>query len=596
MGSVFEAAHETSKEKVAVKLIAAHVADEPRFRRRFAAEVETLKRLRHNGIVRLIGYGEQEGQLFYSMEMVEGESLQQRIQRLKKIDYHSTMDIAIEVCAALKHAHDVGVIHRDLKPSNLIISKQGKVKLVDFGIAKLFGFGEQTLAGSVLGTADYMAPEQADGSGITVRTDLYALGSLMYAMLTGRPPFPGKRATEVIRSLRTERPASLDLIDPDLPLELVELVHQLLEKKPENRPPTALSVMNRLKAMKMGLHHQKTLNESSHQTAAIEHDFDELKSNGSDGTQITEISQVDLLSGDSSTLRSVQPKNKASFNPTIASKNTDITITPEEQQSRSLNLDLALDLHPLHTDTRFETVDSDHIATAMDRPSDLRASDLWKHALSISIMGAVLVAGVVLILRAVRQPTADELHNQILSIISTSGPVAAQNEITQFLKQFPEDKRFEEIQSLDRTMDLERMLRRFTVQAKLGITPLAASEQGFLDAMRGREQEPLEAQERIEQWLAIYATDTLQTEASLKQMIVLAEHELAQLSLRAPAILIDPRASELLHRIRETVDKAPAETAVKTLHAIIELHHDQQWAEPAVAEAKRLLETIAPKD
>ena len=230
MGSVYRGTHATSGDEVAVKLISQNVADEPRFRRRFADEVETLKRLRHNGIVRLIGYGEEDGQLFYSMELVEGESLQQQIRREKKIAWNRAIDIAIEVCGALKHAHDIGVIHRDLKPANLVITTNGSVKLVDFGIAKIFGNSEQTLAGSVLGTADYMAPEQAGGGAITPRTDLYALGSVLYAMLTGRPPFTGKKITEVIDSLKRQRPVPLELIDPELPDALTELIHELLEK------------------------------------------------------------------------------------------------------------------------------------------------------------------------------------------------------------------------------------------------------------------------------------------------------------------------------------------------------------------------------
>lgn len=250
MGSVYEAAHERTGEKVAVKLIAQHIADEPRFRRRFDDEVKTLQRLRHNGIVRLIGFGEEDGQLFYSMELVEGESLQSRIRRDKKLDWRVVIDISIQICSALKHAHDIGVIHRDLKPANLILTNDDTVKLVDFGIVKVFGNSEQTAPGSVLGTADYMPPEQATGIAATQRTDLYALGCVMYAMLTGRPPFTGKTVTEVIESLKRDRPVPLDLVNPDLPEALVELVHQLLEKDPADRPPTALAVMNRLKAMR----------------------------------------------------------------------------------------------------------------------------------------------------------------------------------------------------------------------------------------------------------------------------------------------------------------------------------------------------------
>ena len=139
MGSVYAGVHGKSGQRVAVKLISPHVSDEMRFRRRFDAEIETLKRLRHDNIVQLIGYGEEQGQLFYSMELVEGESLQKRVRREKRLEWLPTIDIAIQVCSALKHAHDIGVIHRDLKPANLILTESDQVKLVDFGIAKIFG-------------------------------------------------------------------------------------------------------------------------------------------------------------------------------------------------------------------------------------------------------------------------------------------------------------------------------------------------------------------------------------------------------------------------------------------------------------------------
>ncbi|MGB1926777.1 MAG: serine/threonine protein kinase, partial [Rubripirellula sp.] len=235
MGSVYRAVHVKTKDPVAVKIIAAQVADEPRFRRRFDAEVKTLMSLQHPGIVKLIGFGEEHGQLFYSMELVEGDSLQALIKRERKLSWKQSIDFAIEICTALKHAHDVGVIHRDLKPANLIVTSDHNVKLVDFGIAKIFGDQQQTVVGSMLGTLDYMAPEQVDSESITVRTDLYAVGSVLYCMLTGRPPFRGKNATQVLDMLKNQPPARLDLIDPDLPETLVELVHELLAKSPAQR-------------------------------------------------------------------------------------------------------------------------------------------------------------------------------------------------------------------------------------------------------------------------------------------------------------------------------------------------------------------------
>ncbi|WP_372719000.1 serine/threonine-protein kinase [Novipirellula sp.] len=604
MGAVYVGVHEHTGEKVAVKLIATHVADEPRFRRRFDSEVETLKRLRHPGIVRLIGYGEENGQLFYSMELVEGESLQQRIRRQKRIHWQPAIDIAIEICGALKHAHDFGVIHRDLKPANLILSTSGNVKLVDFGIAKLFGFGEQTLAGSILGTADYMAPEQADSSGVSVRTDLYALGSVLYAMLIGRPPFPGKRTTEVIEALRRDRPVPLELIDSELPEALCELVHQLLEKDPADRPPTALSVMNRLKAMRAGLLRQQTLPDHSMPTAhavpgrdqpAAKPTGESTEKTDAGGHDTTGLS-VDQLAGDrppSEEIRTADLGNplvsehaNPQFSATVASQNTVVSDSPTDIE----DADQAA-AEPVSRPTHFQSVDSEQ-EHAAGHVAEASPAEHWKQAISISLMMAVLIAGVILFFKAAEQPTADELYQVIAENAEAENAGEARLEMDQFLKRFPDDPRYETVNRWRHAIDLQRLLRRLSVQAKLDISPLSAAEQGFLDAMTGREQDPVAAASRLTQWLAIYDTQTLQTGESLAEMIRLAKHEARLIRERAPAMILDPRAVQLLDRIRQTVENAPPQTARESLTGIIQLHADHGWAEPAVAEAKRQLEKL----
>jgi eukaryotic-like serine/threonine-protein kinase len=156
MGSVYEAVDQKSGQRVAVKALAPALAMAEGFRERFEAEIESLKKLQHEGIVRLLGYGEHEGILFYSMELVEGPSLEQEINRGRLFDWNETLSIAVQVCRALKHAHDHGVVHRDIKPANLLLTPDGRVKIADFGIARLFGSTQLTTAGGVLGTADYM--------------------------------------------------------------------------------------------------------------------------------------------------------------------------------------------------------------------------------------------------------------------------------------------------------------------------------------------------------------------------------------------------------------------------------------------------------
>ena len=192
MGSVYAAVDTQTGQRVAIKALTPHLAMAEGFRERFEAEIESLKTLRHEGIVRLYGYGEQDGVLFYSMELVEGISLEDELKAGRRFNWREVTSIAIQLSLALKHAHDHGIVHRDIKPANILLSGDEHVKLADFGIARLFGTTQLTTAGGVLGTADYMSPEQAEGRPVTARCDQYSLGGVMYALLAGRPPFLGQ--------------------------------------------------------------------------------------------------------------------------------------------------------------------------------------------------------------------------------------------------------------------------------------------------------------------------------------------------------------------------------------------------------------------
>jgi serine/threonine-protein kinase len=140
---------------------------------------------------------------YYAMEFVDGETLSALLKRVKRIEWQEVIGFSVQICSALKAAHDAGIIHRDLKPSNLVITADGVVKLMDFGVAQLFAGTKLTVTGGIIGTVEYMSPEQAQGQRITKKSDLYALGAVMYAMLAGRPPFTRKTSIEVVRSTST---------------------------------------------------------------------------------------------------------------------------------------------------------------------------------------------------------------------------------------------------------------------------------------------------------------------------------------------------------------------------------------------------------
>ena len=243
MGTVYEAV-DAAGRPVAVKTLSAYLGDETGLRRRFEAEIETLKGLRHPGIIRLIAFGEDEGVPFFAMELVPGRSLEETLKAGRTFSWQETVTVAGEIARALKAAHDQGIVHRDLKPANLLLPDEpgGGVKLADFGIARLFGDTGQTLAGTVVGTAEYMAPEQAAGGPVDHRVDLYALGLVMYAMLVGRPPFRGGEVGEVLRRQQRETPARVSAFVTDVPATLDRLIEKLLAKDPADRPATALAL------------------------------------------------------------------------------------------------------------------------------------------------------------------------------------------------------------------------------------------------------------------------------------------------------------------------------------------------------------------
>jgi len=253
MGIVYEAVNTETDEPAAIKLLAARLADSGSFRERFSSEIETLRKLRHPNIVRLFGFGEQDGELYYAMELVRGQSLEAELDQSRPFEWREVTRMAVQACRALRHAHDRGVIHRDIKPANLLLTADGTLKLSDFGIARFFGDTRLTSAGNVVGTAEFMSPEQAEGRAVTPRSDLYSLGVVLYVLLARRPLFQAKSVPEMLQKHRYERPQPLRKYAPDAPAGLEAIIHQLLEKDPRKRPANALLLERQFLAMEQAL-------------------------------------------------------------------------------------------------------------------------------------------------------------------------------------------------------------------------------------------------------------------------------------------------------------------------------------------------------
>lgn len=250
MGSVYLGRHKETGEELAVKVLPASLAHEEGFIERFNREIESMKKLSNPHIVKLHDNGVDNGTYYYSMEYVEGETLTQMLRRERRIPWSKAIDIGIQICAALKAAHDAGIIHRDLKPSNLLIAHDGTVKLTDFGVAQVFAKDRLTVTGGIVGTAEFMSPEQAQGKRASKQSDLYSLGAVLYALICGKPPFTGDTAIEVLKKHQYGMFDAPRRVNPEIPSWLEEIVVQLLEKDPAKRLPDAHVVSRRLEQVR----------------------------------------------------------------------------------------------------------------------------------------------------------------------------------------------------------------------------------------------------------------------------------------------------------------------------------------------------------
>ncbi len=251
MGIVYRAIYTKTKQVVALKVLTPTMVENEQVIVRFEREINILKKMRHPNIVRYFGGGKSQSQRFYAMELIDGGSLEDVLKKKKKLSWEQTIDCAREIAKALEHAHSFGIIHRDLKPANIFISKKGKLKLGDFGIARDTEATALTAAGKTVGTYAYMAPEQISGqTPVSRKTDLYALGCVLYELLTGRPPFVASTPAEILFNHLQDDPDRVTTYAIDCPLELEEIIEKLLEKNPDDRFFDALALQVALDEVK----------------------------------------------------------------------------------------------------------------------------------------------------------------------------------------------------------------------------------------------------------------------------------------------------------------------------------------------------------
>ncbi|MEX0711930.1 MAG: serine/threonine-protein kinase [Pirellulales bacterium] len=584
MGTVFAATELETGEPAAIKVLSAALAHEEGFRDRFAAEIESLRKLRHTNIVRLLGFGEQDGYLFYAMELVEGDSLEDQLQAGRSFGWTEVVQLALQVCRALKHAHDRGVIHRDIKPANLLLDSDGTLKLSDFGIAKLFGNTGLTADGGVLGTAEYMAPEQADGRPVNHRCDLYSLGGVMYALLAGRPPFKAANLMEMLQLQRFAEPESVRRYAPDVPAELETIVSTLLEKEPDRRIPTAMVLARRLEAL-------VPPSPPAAEAPPADADADDADfivtaptaAAADIAPALSDLSRGEYRVAEAAGGGGLQAHKALRSELNLTAEMAALPVSAESAETRAGPSGEST--APVPPATRFTVV------RETDR-GELEPGES-EQAVWISPQTYVLAASLIafgLVTWYFLQPASlDRLYQRVESKAAEERLADAEPDIQAFLSRCgPADPRARKLEKYREQIDVDRLERKINLRIR-GLsrsTPLTPVERAYAEALALERQDPEAAIEKMEALVSLYGNDVDADTTSTRQCLELARRKLVQLRNEvdqyAPQHLDD--LERQLKRADQLADAKP-EAARAMWQAVIELYGDKPWASEAVRRA-----------
>ncbi len=569
MGTVYRAKYLETNETVAVKVLSPAFSVDEHFRNRFESEIKALLKLDHPNIVRLVSYGQYEHNLYFAMELVEGKSLFQMQRDGEPFHWREVIRIAKNVALGLRHAHDRGVIHRDLKPGNLLKAFAGIIKITDFGIAKSFGSSQDT-GTNVLGTVDFMSPEQAKGQPVTIRSDLYSLGAVMYTLLGGKPPFSGNSVEESMRNLTRVPAPRISRIAPDVPKLLDDLVAQLLEKNPEQRIQTALSLYHQLKQAEQHL-------KDTSQAITAEH------------PAVGTSEKTRLMSGPTTSVDGDR-KMAQTIPHDVDSEEVD-ELESDETRADSAKIGAPTGPDLIKADEAgkdyFTTVTDDERKVHLDIA---RTNGGTKSVLGILVLATLLVVVVGAasfgIFRANQIPTAEQLFAEIEQ--EWDQPQKRMAAIRTFLAHYPNHENTERVEGREELAKAYHKLIQLRNQRRKpeGISRI---EQDFLNIVDGASDDFPSSVEKLSALIVLYENDETVTDVDA-QCIAAAKAFLGRLQ---------QDATDQTRRVRSNIENQleRAKTLSKQdandlYESLIELHEKFEWTEDLLAVARQKLAEI----
>jgi serine/threonine-protein kinase len=559
MGTVYRGKHNETDEIHAVKILAPTYAHDPHFRRRFESEIKALLKLDHPNIVRLLSYGQEDAMLYFAMELVEGNSLFQMQRRGHRFQWREILSIASDVAKGLRHAHDRGVIHRDLKPGNLLVEKDesGKpslVKITDFGIAKRFGSAQIT-GNNVLGTMDFMSPEQAKGEPVTIKSDLYSLGTVLFTLLSGKPPFSANSVEESLRNLTRVPAPRISTMVPDVPRELDDLIKRLMSKKPDNRVPTAQALIHQIEEVEGQLRDYSEAKTAQRKPEQPRDDTFDIKA-----PRTIQSTSVKSKGGrGEGTLKGIDATDA----------NAPATIDSLDDGGGILDPATQVDYYnPVTDQLRKKSVDLE----IEDQPT--KSSGVLPLVLALA---AVVALGTYGVIQAYAPPTAEALFAEIEA--NGDFPNRSLDEIELFLKHYPNEPRVEQViqmQKIAEAIDLYNGLSNtLKVRRNLpGENRLTPIEKQFMEIVDLAQDNPTKADAKMNAFIRL--NEKLDLEPSDRKCVEAAASYRVKLKYDSKTGIMFK-----LKQIRAAMSEAEKTTdpveSMSNYANILELYGDVEW-------------------